>query len=80
MQGLLLFVYLLSFFSHHPLSDRPSLSICLVVGSFVAVAAIYSTYCILQWRVAEVCQRLEHDFEILGVAAIEDRLQVIPST
>lgn len=28
-----------------------------------------------EWRVAEVCQRLEHDFEILGVAAIEDRLQ-----
>ncbi|KAI8006822.1 Phospholipid-transporting ATPase 2 [Camellia lanceoleosa] len=26
-------------------------------------------------RVAEVCQRLEHDFEILGIAAIEDRLQ-----
>lgn len=33
----------------------------------------------MQWRVAEVCQRLEHDFEILGVAAIEDRLQVIIS-
>lgn len=31
----------------------------------------------VQWRVHEVCQRLEHDFEILGVAAIEDRLQVI---
>lgn len=30
----------------------------------------------LQWRVAEVCQRLEHDLHILGVAAIEDRLQV----
>jgi phospholipid-translocating ATPase len=28
-----------------------------------------------EWKVAEVCQRLEHDFEILGVAAIEDRLQ-----
>ncbi|KAL6502002.1 Alanine aminotransferase 2 [Orobanche gracilis] len=28
-----------------------------------------------EWRIAEVCQRLEHDFEILGVAAIEDRLQ-----
>ncbi|KAL3655625.1 Alanine aminotransferase 2 [Castilleja foliolosa] len=28
-----------------------------------------------EWRVSEVCQRLEHDFEILGVAAIEDRLQ-----
>uniref|UniRef100_A0A251VF44 Uncharacterized protein n=1 Tax=Helianthus annuus TaxID=4232 RepID=A0A251VF44_HELAN len=26
---------------------------------------------------AEVCQRLEHDLEILGVAAIEDRLQDI---
>lgn len=30
----------------------------------------------MQWRVAEVCQRLEHDFEVLGVTAIEDRLQV----
>ncbi|KAJ0593727.1 putative P-type phospholipid transporter [Helianthus annuus] len=28
-----------------------------------------------EWRVAEVCQRLEQDLEILGVAAIEDRLQ-----
>ncbi|KAI8010568.1 Phospholipid-transporting ATPase 2 [Camellia lanceoleosa] len=28
-----------------------------------------------EWKVAEVCQRLEHDFEILGVAAIEDHLQ-----
>ncbi|WRX16344.1 P-type ATPase [Theobroma cacao] len=28
-----------------------------------------------EWRIAEVCQRLEHDFEILGVTAIEDRLQ-----
>lgn len=28
-----------------------------------------------EWKVAEVCERLEHDFEILGVAAIEDRLQ-----
>ncbi|XP_057455531.1 phospholipid-transporting ATPase 2 [Lotus japonicus] len=28
-----------------------------------------------EWRVAEACQRLEHDFEILGVTAIEDRLQ-----
>ncbi|KAF5950191.1 hypothetical protein HYC85_012184 [Camellia sinensis] len=28
-----------------------------------------------EWKVAEVCQRLEHNFEILGVAAIEDRLQ-----
>lgn len=27
-------------------------------------------------KVAEVCRRLEHDLEILGVAAIEDRLQV----
>ena len=31
---------------------------------------------VLQWRLAEVCQRLEHDLEILGVTAIEDRLQV----
>ncbi|XP_059644716.1 phospholipid-transporting ATPase 2 [Cornus florida] len=28
-----------------------------------------------EWKVAEVCQKLEHDFKILGVAAIEDRLQ-----
>ncbi|XP_047337355.1 phospholipid-transporting ATPase 2 isoform X2 [Impatiens glandulifera] len=28
-----------------------------------------------EWKVAEVCQRLEKNFEILGVAAIEDRLQ-----
>ncbi|KAM3697466.1 hypothetical protein ACJW31_06G114300 [Castanea mollissima] len=28
-----------------------------------------------EWRIAEVCQRLEHDLEILGVTAIEDRLQ-----
>ncbi|CAA0806700.1 Phospholipid-transporting ATPase 2 [Striga hermonthica] len=28
-----------------------------------------------EWRVAEVCQRLECNLEILGVAAIEDRLQ-----
>lgn len=34
-----------------------------------------------EWRVAEVCQRLEHDLEILGVAAIEDRLQnAVPET
>lgn len=32
----------------------------------------------VQWRVAEVCQRLEHDMQVLGVAAIEDRLQVVP--
>lgn len=29
-----------------------------------------------QWKLAEICQRLEHDLEILGVSAIEDRLQV----
>ncbi|XWS63438.1 hypothetical protein CRYUN_Cryun06bG0096900 [Craigia yunnanensis] len=28
-----------------------------------------------EWRIAEVCQRLEHDLEVLGVTAIEDRLQ-----
>ncbi|KAL1834610.1 hypothetical protein DCAR_0104820 [Daucus carota subsp. sativus] len=28
-----------------------------------------------EWRVSEVCQRLEVDLDILGVAAIEDRLQ-----
>ncbi|XP_020248757.1 phospholipid-transporting ATPase 2 [Asparagus officinalis] len=28
-----------------------------------------------EWKFAEVCQRLEHDLEILGVTAIEDRLQ-----
>lgn len=30
----------------------------------------------MQWKLAEVCQRLEHDLEILGVTAIEDHLQV----
>jgi len=30
----------------------------------------------MQWRIAEVCQKIEHDFEILGVTAIEDKLQV----
>ncbi|XP_073261902.1 phospholipid-transporting ATPase 2 isoform X3 [Populus alba] len=29
-----------------------------------------------EWRIAEVCQRLERDLEVLGVTAIEDRLQV----
>ncbi|XP_049344918.1 phospholipid-transporting ATPase 2 [Solanum verrucosum] len=34
-----------------------------------------------EWRVAEVCQRIEHGFEIIGVAAIEDRLQdAVPET
>ncbi|XP_050892813.1 phospholipid-transporting ATPase 2 isoform X2 [Lathyrus oleraceus] len=34
-----------------------------------------------EWRVAEVCQRVEHDLEILGVTAIEDRLQEgVPET
>ncbi|PKU69452.1 phospholipid-transporting ATPase 2 isoform X2 [Dendrobium catenatum] len=28
-----------------------------------------------EWKLAEVCQKLEHHLEILGVAAIEDRLQ-----
>ncbi|XP_020594003.1 phospholipid-transporting ATPase 2 isoform X5 [Phalaenopsis equestris] len=28
-----------------------------------------------EWKLAEVCQKLEHHIEILGVAAIEDRLQ-----
>ncbi|XP_026411858.1 phospholipid-transporting ATPase 2-like [Papaver somniferum] len=28
-----------------------------------------------EWRLAEVCQRLEHDLEILGITAIEDKLQ-----
>ncbi|KDP24096.1 hypothetical protein JCGZ_25753 [Jatropha curcas] len=28
-----------------------------------------------EWKIAEVCQRLEHDLEVLGVTAIEDRLQ-----
>ncbi|XP_028807852.1 phospholipid-transporting ATPase 2 [Neltuma alba] len=28
-----------------------------------------------EWRVAEVCQMIEHDWEVLGVTAIEDRLQ-----
>ncbi|KAJ8435694.1 hypothetical protein Cgig2_027284 [Carnegiea gigantea] len=29
-----------------------------------------------EWRIAEVCQKIEHDLEILGVTAIEDKLQV----
>ncbi|XP_043689216.1 phospholipid-transporting ATPase 2-like isoform X2 [Telopea speciosissima] len=34
-----------------------------------------------EWRLAEVCQRLEHNLEILGVTAIEDRLQEgVPET
>nr|XP_004250373.1 phospholipid-transporting ATPase 2 isoform X1 [Solanum lycopersicum] len=34
-----------------------------------------------EWRVAEVCQRIEQGFEIIGVAAIEDRLQdAVPET
>ncbi|KAL9230570.1 hypothetical protein vseg_005907 [Gypsophila vaccaria] len=34
-----------------------------------------------EWRIAEVCQKLEHDFEILGVTAIEDHLQEgVPET
>ena len=37
---------------------------------------VSSIFLLLQWRIAEVCQRLEHDLEILGVTAIEDRLQV----
>ncbi|XP_011628910.1 phospholipid-transporting ATPase 2 isoform X2 [Amborella trichopoda] len=28
-----------------------------------------------EWKIAEVCQRLERDLEILGITAIEDRLQ-----
>ncbi|XP_048494866.1 phospholipid-transporting ATPase 2 isoform X3 [Beta vulgaris subsp. vulgaris] len=28
-----------------------------------------------EWRIAEVCQMIEHDLEILGVTAIEDHLQ-----
>ncbi|XP_043701516.1 phospholipid-transporting ATPase 2-like isoform X2 [Telopea speciosissima] len=28
-----------------------------------------------EWRLADVCQRLERDLEILGITAIEDRLQ-----
>ncbi|KAL8158522.1 hypothetical protein V2J09_000059 [Rumex salicifolius] len=28
-----------------------------------------------EWRIAEVCQKIEHNFQILGVTAIEDRLQ-----
>ncbi|XP_073013887.1 phospholipid-transporting ATPase 2 isoform X1 [Typha latifolia] len=34
-----------------------------------------------EWKIAEVCQRLELDLEILGVTAIEDRLQEgVPET
>ncbi|KAI4378482.1 hypothetical protein MLD38_015956 [Melastoma candidum] len=28
-----------------------------------------------EWRIAESCQRIEHDFKVLGVSAIEDHLQ-----
>ncbi|KAJ8424437.1 hypothetical protein Cgig2_002749 [Carnegiea gigantea] len=28
-----------------------------------------------EWRIAEICQKIEHDLEILGVTAIEDKLQ-----
>ncbi|RYQ97399.1 hypothetical protein Ahy_B08g093447 isoform G [Arachis hypogaea] len=35
----------------------------------------FSVYYLSQWRVAEVCQRIEHNLEVLGVTAIEDRLQ-----
>ncbi|WOK99539.1 phospholipid-transporting ATPase 2 [Canna indica] len=28
-----------------------------------------------EWKLAEVCQRLEHNLEIIGVTAVEDRLQ-----
>uniref|UniRef100_A0A453BA03 Uncharacterized protein n=1 Tax=Aegilops tauschii subsp. strangulata TaxID=200361 RepID=A0A453BA03_AEGTS len=31
-----------------------------------------------EWKVAEVCQKLEHTLDILGISAIEDRLQVLP--
>ncbi|GAB2274776.1 Alanine aminotransferase 2 [Dionaea muscipula] len=34
-----------------------------------------------EWRVAEVCQKIEQDLQILGVTAIEDRLQEgVPET
>lgn len=34
-----------------------------------------------EWRIAEVCQKIEHDLEILGVTAIEDKLQdEVPET
>uniref|UniRef100_A0A0E0F5F5 Phospholipid-transporting ATPase n=1 Tax=Oryza meridionalis TaxID=40149 RepID=A0A0E0F5F5_9ORYZ len=34
-----------------------------------------------EWKVDEVCQKLEHSLEILGVSAIEDRLQAgVPET
>ncbi|KAJ3671924.1 hypothetical protein LUZ60_008003 [Juncus effusus] len=34
-----------------------------------------------EWKIAEVCERLEHSLEILGVSAIEDRLQSgVPET
>ncbi|CAM8958804.1 unnamed protein product [Rhodiola kirilowii] len=34
-----------------------------------------------EWRLAEVCQKLEHNLQILGVTAIEDRLQEgVPET
>ncbi|XP_010236944.1 phospholipid-transporting ATPase 2 isoform X1 [Brachypodium distachyon] len=34
-----------------------------------------------EWKVAEVCQKLEHTLDILGISAIEDRLQAgVPET
>uniref|UniRef100_A0A2P2LF66 Phospholipid-transporting ATPase n=4 Tax=Rhizophora mucronata TaxID=61149 RepID=A0A2P2LF66_RHIMU len=34
-----------------------------------------------EWRIAEVCQRVEHNLDVLGVTAIEDRLQEgVPET
>lgn len=40
------------------------------------LVVLYLSLAIIQWRVSEVCQKLEVGLEILGVAAIEDRLQV----
>ncbi|KAE8662192.1 Aminophospholipid ATPase isoform 2 [Hibiscus syriacus] len=50
-------------------------SLMLKEANSTLVIESFSGHNILQWRIAEVCQRLEHDFEVLGVTAIEDRLQ-----
>lgn len=62
------------------LVDREVESLSLYAINFGGVGVCnicgLSNCYVLQWRLAEVCQRLEHDLEILGVTAIEDRLQV----
>ena len=59
------------------LVDREVKSLSLYAIDFACVTYLVPQIALfLQWRLAEVCQRLEHDLEILGVTAVEDRLQV----